>query len=346
MAVFSTNQVRQLYVANAVKSPKVLATDAAGSISVNTDGTEGFYFMYKGADNLMRSDLINKDNVHYIKVTDAKDMQHELKSITVTLDEDINGGQPISGQDYILRIAFRQYIGMSDSDQYFKYGMVHAYATMSASDFYKKLAISLAKNFSRELTPLVKFTLKDGEGGKEVTATTTEKSLTGEYTALVITELPQEWTLGIKEQVPVYFEVQPTTITYEGDEVVWGVVEDTKPAPGLTIGNGHKIADLEYFCMGERGDVYRNIGWPNSIPTKLLVDPEKEYNVIDIHYSYVGSNESVQKSEKDITIVIPATLFVVDLINKLYDILGNREKVSFTPKAEKNAYLNPSEGGQ
>ena len=30
-----------------------------------------------------------------------------------------------------------------------------------------------------------------------------------------------------------------------------------------------------------------------------------KYNVIDIHYAYVGPNESVQKSEKDITIVVP-----------------------------------------
>jgi hypothetical protein len=29
------------------------------------------------------------------------------------------------------------------------------------------------------------------------------------------------------------------------------------------------------------------------------------YDVINIHYSYVGSNESVQKSEKDIFIVVP-----------------------------------------
>ena len=36
-----------------------------------------------------------------------------------------------------------------------------------------------------------------------------------------------------------------------------------------------------------------------------MVDPTLEYNTIDIHYAYVGSNESVQKSEKDITIVVP-----------------------------------------
>jgi hypothetical protein len=59
--------------------------------------------------------------------------------------------------------------------------------------------------------------------------------------------------------------------------------------------------------MGERGDQYKNYGWPNVIPTKYMVDPTDKdgYDVINIHYSYVGSNESVQKSEKDIFIVVP-----------------------------------------
>ena len=57
--------------------------------------------------------------------------------------------------------------------------------------------------------------------------------------------------------------------------------------------------------MGERGDVYRMVGFPNVIRTKYLVNPDSKYNVIDIHYAYVGPNESVQKSEKDITIVVP-----------------------------------------
>ena len=57
--------------------------------------------------------------------------------------------------------------------------------------------------------------------------------------------------------------------------------------------------------MGERGDVYRMMGFPNVIRTKYLVDPDLKYNTIDIHYAYVGPNEAVQKSEKDITIVVP-----------------------------------------
>lgn len=305
MATFSTNQVRQLYVAKALKTLHVLASDAAGSIAVKNDTAKNhLYFEYKGADNLMRSDLIDIKNILYAKATDADDMAHELKSVTVTLATDVNGGAPVAGQDYILRIAFRQYVGMSDEDQYFKYGMVHAYAGMTASDFYKKLALSLAKNFSREVVPLVKFTLTNSEDeAVPVDATTKESSLTETYTALVIDEVEQPWRLGIMEQTPVYFTVQPTTITVNGDERIWGTVEDTDPAG--TIDNGKKIADLEYFCMGERGDIYRGVGFPNNIPTTYLVDPTVKYNVIDIHYAYVGSNESVQKSEKTITLVVP-----------------------------------------
>lgn len=305
MATFSTNQVRQLYVAKALKTPHVLASHAAGSIAVKNDAAKNhLYFEYKGADNLMRSDLIDIKNILYVKATDAHDMAHKLKSVTVTLATDVNGGAPVAGQDYILRIVFRQYVGMSDEDQYFKYGMVHAYAGMIASDFYKKLALSLAKNFSREVVPLVKFTLTNSEDkAVPVDATTKESSLTETYTALVIDEVEQPWRLGIMEQTPVYFTVQPTTITVNGDERIWGTVEDTDLAG--TIDNGKKIADLEYFCMGERGDIYRGVGFPNNIPTTYLVDPTVKYNVIDIHYAYVGSNESVQKSEKTITLVVP-----------------------------------------
>ena len=324
MATFSTNQVRQLYVATAVKSPHVLASDAAGSIAVKNDTAKNhLYFEYKGADNLMRSDLIDIKNILHAKVTNANDMAHKLKAVTVTLDNGVNAGAPVAGQDYILRIAFRQYVGMSDEDQYFKYGMVHAYAGMNADEFYKVLALSIAKNFSREIVPLIKIEVHskvtkskggfDSNGYMVVTPTTKDNgksdttnpyyatdTLVTDIDSIRITEVEQPWRLGVMAQTPVYFTVQPVAVMVNGDERIWATV--TEGTNG-TIGNGKKIADLEYFCMGERGDIYRNIGWPHNIPTTYLVDPTKTYYTFDIHYAYVGNNESVQKSEKDITIV-------------------------------------------
>lgn len=321
MAVFSVNQARHLYVAKEVKTPHVVSADAAGSIAVRTNKEKShLYFEYKSADNLVRSDLIDVKNIMYAKATDVKDMQRELKAVTVTLDNTVNGGSPVGGQDYILRIAFRQFVGMSDEDTYIKYGMVHAYNNMSASDFYKELAKSLVKNFSRELTPLVKFTLAASEEAVPVDVNTKWDTLSGEYTALVIDEVEQPWVLGTMAQVPVYFDVYPTTITVDGDERIWGKIEDTE-SEGY-VGNGKNIADLEYFCMGERGDIYRGAGWPNVITTTYLVDPSKEYYTLDIHYAYVGANESVQKSEKDITIVAADKATINSIISAVNTATG------------------------
>lgn len=326
MATFSTNQVRQLYVATALEPSNVIASGTAGSITVKSDTAKShLYFEYMGAGGMTRSDLIDIKNILYAKATDADDLAYDLAKYKLTLDNTVNGGEPVVAQDYILRIAFRNYPGLSEEDQYFKYGMVHAVTGMTASDFYKTLALSLVKNFSREEQGLLKFYLETGGSDAgvvawtptEVTKDTKESSLTGTYTGIIIEEAPQDWILGVMEQAPVNFTIQPDLIIDNGDERIWGVVK--KVTSTNSIPDGHKIADLEYFCMGERGDVYRMVGFPYVIRTKYLVDPDIKYNVIDIHYAYVGPNESVQKSEKDITIVVPK----IGAANRVSNTLAN-----------------------
>ncbi len=312
MATFSTNQVRQLYVAKELKSPSVFTTDKAGAIAVKTDSVKShLYFQYMGEGGMTRSDILDPKSILFAKATDADSLAYQLSKYKLTLDNIVNGGTPVAGQDYILRVAFRNYIGLSEEDQYFKYGMVHAVAGMSASDFYKTLVLSLVKNFSRDVEGLLNFYLETGGTSADavagiptlVTKDTKASTLTGTYTGIVIEEKPQEWILGTFSQVPVNFTLQPDTIMVSGDEMIWGEVH--KVTSTNKIEDGKKIADLEYFCMGERGDIYRGVGFPNIIRTKYLVDPDVKYNVIDIHYAYQGSGVSVQKSEKTITLVIP-----------------------------------------
>jgi hypothetical protein len=243
-------------------------------------------------------------------------MTKKLKQVVLKLDSSVNSGNPVSGQDYIVRVNFRQAFGMSDEDLYQKYGAVHAVSGMTAAKFYQELAYSLVKNFSRLYAPLLdieiagkviaRATKNNGtikfydESGTEITASSA--------TEIKIDEKSQvgEWQLGVKPLVPVYFEVIPTQIMVDGSEVIWGTVTENYTA--LTaVKNGYNIADLEYFCAGEKGDQYRGINWPNVIPTKYLVDPEKQYDVIDIHYAFAGAGENVQKSEKTITIVCEVT---------------------------------------
>ena len=255
---------------------------------------------------IVASDKIDIKNVISAKATASKNLAHKLVRYSVTLDTDVSA-TPVAGQNYILRLAFRQYIGLSEEDQYFKYGEVIARSGMTASDFYKKMAISLAKNLENktESTPLVNIYLSSAatdETDVPVTATTKESDLNKDgYDKIIIEEAKQPWVLGMMPQAFIPFTPQFLTITVDGEDRLWGVA--TVVTPKKTVPEGHLIADLEYFCMGARGDIYRGMGYPNIIKTTYLVDPSAVYDVLDIHYFYTGSNESVQKSEKTITLV-------------------------------------------
>lgn len=305
MATFSINQVRHLYVETALKTDNnLLSTDAAGSILPKADTAKTtLYFQYMSPAGIVSSDKITIANIISAKVTASGSMAHKLARYEVTLSA--LAPEPVQAQEYVLRLAFRQYIGLGEDDQYFKYGFVKATSGMTASNFYKALALSLAKNIANETTPLVNIYLNNttvDSTAVPVTSATKEAELNKtDYNKIIIEEVQQDWILGKMPQAFIPFSVQPTTITVDGEEITWGDVK--KVASTKEVGNGHNIADLEYFCMGARGDMYRGMGYPNNITTTYLVDPSKKYDTLDIHYSYIGSNESVQKSERTITIV-------------------------------------------
>lgn len=381
---FSTNQARHLYVVKDVAT--VTGTTPAGTIEVAADAAKThLYFKYNSPGGQVRSDLIDIKNVISAKSIDGVSQRRALKQVKVALDANyLKDGNALAGQDYILRIVINQFAGMSDTDQYFKYGMVKASANMTPEAFYRKLVESLNQNFSREITKLLDIKLDETKASKALasntditvsavaagtegngvslevkldtaavapvvtgkvvvltlaTATATLGALKaaiagvpaaaaivsvagknatiedstaviaaaatvtegGETTGVLLTEALQDWKLGVLAQVPVYFEAQPTVITSGGEEVIWGTA--TASASATYVTNGKNIADLEYFCMGERGDQYRNVGFPYVIDTTYLVDPTVEYSSLNIHYAYVGSGEGVQKSERDITLV-------------------------------------------
>ena len=301
--VFSTNQVRQLYVALA-EGQLVNAGDL--KVSKTNDGKQ-LYFTYVGAlGDTMRSDLIDVDKITSITIKKASDMAKKRVCHLVTLDSNVNSGNPVTGQDYILRLLFRQYVGMSEANTMNKYGEVHINTDMSASDFYKKMAISIVQNCSKDINNLVEVELQTSSSTVPVSVTTREADLGGTYTGILIYEGKLVWRLGRVSQGTIPFECQFVDIVYNGEEVEWGKTS-LVPAKAKVLPQGELIADLEYFCMGERGDIYRNMGWPNAIETKYLVDPTKLYNIITIHYHYEGTGLSSDKSEKDIQIAAVAS---------------------------------------
>lgn len=293
MSVFSTRQNRQFYVANKlITGATALANKGEMKVKSIGDIEKEVYFEVLGPDTVLKSDYIQVKNITAAKAIKAVDMETPMKKVLVTLDSSVNSGAPIVGQDYILRINLRQFYGMSDQDQYFKDAAVRAVKDMTAKQFYEAMEKALNLCFSREV----------GANAKSNPYLTFSSSASG----LIIEEKPQSWHLGTEAQERVYFDVVPTTV-YDGTtDLIWGNVADQTVT--TKIGNGKKIADLEYFCLGERGDQYRKIGWPNDVETVGMVDPTKTYDVFEIHYAFTDTGVNSYKSEKDITIAVPTAV--------------------------------------
>lgn len=307
MAVFSTNQVRQLYVVNSTSD-----LVSPGGIQLLAKGND-IFAKYTGAmGDVMRSDLINKDKILYTSLATSDKLAYKLKGQKITLNPDVNGGAPLEGRDYILRVLFSEYIGISPVDKTLKYGTVHITPGMTASDFYAEMAYNLYTSQKHETNPIMGVAVIVGGAfeGLEIEETMTLEDIKGVGTieGIVIYEVGQPWHLGVMPQGVVKIDPQVTRITYNGDDsIFWGKVESIDTPASYVLPEGQKIADLEYFCMGERGDQYRNAGWPNIVPTKYLVDPEAEYDLYTIHYAYVGEGTHQEKSEKDIQFAVLKT---------------------------------------
>lgn len=340
MNLFTANQVNQVYalksnstVVSLDSTHDVTTSNNLGTIGVGqTSDGKSIYFKHYGAGGVTRSDLIDIDKIERIVATPASAMAQTLMSAKITLNAAaLKSSTPVAGQDYMLRITFNGYIGISPEDsQYWKHGLVHATAGMSTSAFYLQLASSIAKNMARETNNLIKvFVTYSTDSETEITATSDvndSSTFSQTYTGVIIKAVEPDWILGMKQQKQITFTVEPTTIVNDGDEVVWGdvvysdkkkltggatpsysVVTSGQPAAAGTVINSKLMADYEYFWHGERGDQYRMMGFPDYVPTTYLVDPSWQYgyDIVTIHYSYIGSNESSQKSEKDISIIIP-----------------------------------------
>lgn len=301
MFISSDNQFRNLYVMKTYKTSES-ALAAVGDTTLKVDTAKNsMYLVYKDTEDNLTSDIIDLKNLLYVKSTKAADMARKLNSQSVTLNED-----PISGQDYVLNVEVRNFVALGDDSTHIKFGAVHAVKDMTKSDFYKAMAVNLAKNLSREPSPILNVSLNkytntkvavlvNGKMQNLAALTSTET-----YTSIIIDEVEQPWRRGVAQVEPVNFNTTCGTVLVDGNDVIWGTVEKEE---GDSINNGKQIADMEWFYHGTRGDIYREATYPDNFDFKPLVDETKAYSTLDIHFAYVGPGVEVAKSERTITVV-------------------------------------------
>ena len=325
MFIGSDNQFRNLYVMKTYKASES-ALAAVGDTTLKVDTAKNsMYLVYKDTEDNLTSDIIDLKNLLYVKSTKAADMARKLNSQSVTLNED-----PISGQDYVLNVEVRNFVALGDDSTHIKFGAVHAVKGMTKSDFYKTMAVNLAKNLSREPSPILNVSLNKynstGTTNTKVAVLVNGKmqnlaalTSTETYTSIIIDEVEQPWRRGVAQVEPVNFNTTCGTVLVDGNDVIWGTVEKEEGDP---INNGKQIADMEWFYHGTRGDIYREATYPDNFDFKPLVDETKAYSTLDIHFAYVGPGVEVAKSERTITVVCATAAELTKLITALKTATG------------------------
>lgn len=274
--MFSTSQVRQLYVVTGL-AEAVPTTE--GNIQVKaTAGNKEIYFLHKGKGGLVHSDLIPVKLVRSLTQTPYAALHTKLKSKTVTVS-----GTPVVGQTYSLKLTFRNYIGMGDEDTTVKVGTFTVKnSSITAAQVAAGLKASLEAN--ADLNSLCSITIASN--------------------VLTISEVEQPWELGKFPVAVIPFEVTLGTIVENGvTHNEWGTV-----AAGSTTTATDaikKLADLEWFCLGDRASQDRQ-GGPYALESKTMINMASTYDVINIQYAFQGEGVSVQFSEKTMHLLVPA----------------------------------------
>ena len=310
MPTFSTNQVKHLYVAKAVDAN----LDTVGDIKFAAAGDNEVVFKYAGNDGVVRSDLINLDKLIYAKATKASASDVYLDSAYVAC------GTAAANQQYILKVIIDSFSSLSEEDKGFIFAEYTAKSGDAAKNILAGLAISLAKNAkAAAYSPVINVYVTTQSAGQSLTigtnawkvnASDAESTVVayGSLAGIVIEAADQPWALGKQEFNLLRFNVTADTIVSSGVETTWATITKGTTHATAALHNSKRIADLEWFCMGERGDIYRDISWPNSFTFTPLVNPAATYgyHILELAFYYNGDAEDVQHSPKEIVIVAPA----------------------------------------
>ena len=259
MATFSSNSVRHLFVAN-----------------TSTGGAAGQYVdAVKTVDNELYLKFINANTqtvaTPLIPISKIKSVSSKAYAAKVLRSDTITINTAVVGQTYNIRFVFRNWGSGSAENQYFKYSGTYKAVTGDTTTTIATALTALAvTNFAREATPLL--------------------TITSSGAVITITEIAQPWVKGKQQGRPLnyYFQFVPIIDSTGAENVSWGTVASV--AKGYAGQGTYKLSsDQEYFYLGERGDKYRNVGFPYTFDTTYLVDSTKLYDTIDITYSSADS---------------------------------------------------------
>ena len=298
---FSTNQVMQFYCV--ASAPTLQKFGPSGKEN------HAFLEVANAALETVRTDLIQLGHITDVKYVEADDDKTPLKGVGLVLNSSVNSGDPVVGEEYIVRVLVRGTIG--EECTYSKQASYVAKSGDTAGSVLAGLAGNLLLNLTEDY-PIYELYDSTVASANRLTATVSKGAIVlkkngvtvTSVTKLVIAEPTPAWHLGTFPEKPLNFEVTTAPITVSSTEVTDWATLDTVSAGELP--NTHTVADMEYFAEGEKGaDDVHGFSAITSGNVKLAVDPDDAngYNILTVQYYHTGARDAVQKSERTLVIV-------------------------------------------
>lgn len=330
----SQNTVHEILVGNTIASETTLkaftASASAGELGMfSKDGSvatagKAFVIAQKTADGVIVSDVIEPTQIIAEKAqADSPEVQ---KVVTVGGSSTILVPATTGDKyEYILDIRLFNHGSLSVENFYLKHG--HYILTQGGSNTAENVVDGLISQLNKT------FSKEPGATATTNPLFTFAKTGSGATAALTITAKAQTLELGKKEGRALEFDVT-IKVSKVGDEA-FGVAQPTVAIttaydPG--IGTGKKMAVLEYFFRGNRGDVMRGMNFPYNWPTssKTNVDPASSYNLLIINHKAVGDGFNQIELRKSVTIAITEALSAgIDALIGSYNTFTGKSVATF-----------------
>ena len=247
-----------------------------GKPTLKTNGSDMYFVV--GDET---TDRIKEGHILSYKVATVSELNVSAPTPQITVQT------PVAGAEYLVRLVI-----------YTDAGPQYAY--------YKNVAVLSKDTTSANLATAIRDALNKAA----------KRDLAGEYyeasvSGSTVTVSPKPiFVTGKRYAIPT-IEVAVSEITGKDDKfdaTKWTAAYGSIVTAEVAGSGVAKLKDLEYFCAGEKGDVYRGAMWPNDIPfVSKLAGVNDSWLVHTVHYYEDLSNEAVQKSEKTMIIVTSDT---------------------------------------
>lgn len=291
MSVFGPNQREEVIIGNAVAAETTLATFIASASDqeikiLSADGTapaagEDFRVYQKTASGFEFSDIVKADKVErVILATYSAEVQ---KSVTVTV------GAATAGQTYVVECRMLEDGGALSPENF---NFINGYYVSEAGDN--------VTNIRDGLLASLQYAIAKREDNV-ITATASSTN------AIIVAGVAQVVKPGKDIARQIEFDVNVKSIDNDGvnpgnnaGDISAAITAQNDPG----VGTGKYAVNLEWFCKGYGGDVYRQVGYPVDFEQDYYAVANGIYNVIHIKYFDDRESPSVEKQKKVLTILV------------------------------------------